>query len=316
MSMKMRAAKTPVTVDAVLGCASHLCAPHWVLALTAGRRPTVSNNSFDVSVSEGTGSALVTLCLRGAVDLDGPTFERRVTEAYQTIRSVLSTLRSSQPVRLWNHLPAIHQRMDSQRDRYMVFNSARYNAMTEWFGGSEQLAKRLPAASGVGHAGDELVIHCLAFDGPGVAVENPRQIPAFHYSKRYGPLPPCFSRATVVDHPLDGTQMLLVAGTASIRGEVSVHGGDVKRQLDETLSNLRAVVRVVRESVRHDMALTLFDEIRVYYVLPDQLREIEAEVRQAFGESTRIEMVQAQLCRSELLVEIEGVARLSTGSQS
>jgi chorismate lyase/3-hydroxybenzoate synthase len=217
---------------------------------------------------------------------------------------------------LWNHLPAIHQQMDPQRDRYMVFNSARYNVMTEWFGGPEQLSARLPAASGVGHAGDELVIHCLAFDGPGVAVENPRQIPAFHYSKRYGPLPPCFSRATVVDHPLDGSPMLLVAGTASIRGEASIHGDNVKRQLDETLSNLWAVVRVVRESVQPDKALTLFHDIRVYYVLPDQFHEIEAEVRKAFGESTRIEMVQAQLCRSELLVEIEGVARLSTGGQS
>lgn len=312
----MPVAKTPVTFDAVPAWGDAVRIPNWVSALTALRTRTSSRGCFDMSVSEGSGAALVSLCLRGAVDLDGPSFERLVTEAYQTIRSVLSTVRCNQPVRFWNHLPAIHQQMDSQRDRYMVFNSARYNAMTEWFGGSEQLAARLPAASGVGHAGDELVIHCLAFDEPGVAVENPRQVPAFHYSKRYGPLPPCFSRATVVDHPADESQMLLVAGTASIRGEVSVHGDDVKRQLDETLSNLRAVVRVVRESVRPDMALALFHDIRVYYVSPDQLHEIEAEVRKAFGESTRIEMVHAQLCRSELLVEIEGVARLSTGGQS
>ena len=32
-------------------------------------------------------------------------------------------------------------------------------------------------------------------------VENPRQIPAFRYSKRYGPIPPCFARATRIKTP-------------------------------------------------------------------------------------------------------------------
>ena len=37
------------------------------------------------------------------------------------------------------------------------------------------------------------VIHCLAADRPGAAVNNPRQVAPYHYSQRFGPLPPCFS---------------------------------------------------------------------------------------------------------------------------
>src|SRR5260370_11465816 len=155
-----------------------------------------------------------------------------MVRAYQSTRSAVAGLRHKQPVRFGNYLPAIPEPMDAQRDRYMVFNSGRFAALSEWFGGPDHLPSRLPAASGVGHYGQDLIVHCLAFDRPGQAVENPRQIPAFRYSARYGPLPPCFARATIVTDPIDANPVLLVAGTASIRGEQSVHQGDLPGQMD------------------------------------------------------------------------------------
>ena len=38
--------------------------------------------------------------------------------------------------------------------------------------------------------------HQTQNSAPGVAIENPRQTPSYHYSRRYGPRPPCFARAT------------------------------------------------------------------------------------------------------------------------
>jgi hypothetical protein len=223
--------------------------------------------------------------------------------------------------------------------------------LNDWF----SLPDQLPAASGVGHAGRDLVIECLALPTPCAAIENPRQIPAFRYSRRFGPLPPCFSRATVIAHPNDGHRMLLVAGTASIRGEASVHQTDLTGQLNETLINLRALLEAAAafdpfdplpciqgrgkgggsgaDSANSDQAapaantpltpalspgyrgegvdLAAFTDIRIYYHSSGDAPEIDASVRNAFAPAIRMEMVQAELCRAELLVEIEGVATLS-----
>jgi len=41
----------------------------------------------------------------------------------------------------------------------------------------------------------ELTLHVLASDAPALALENPRQIPVWRYSPRFGVLPPCFAGA-------------------------------------------------------------------------------------------------------------------------
>ena len=119
-------------------------------------------------------------------------------------------------------------------DRYMVFNAGRHDAYSDQCGA-------LGTASAVGIKGSDLSIHCLALEEPGTPVENPRQTPAWQYSARYGPLPPCFSRATIVD--LAGRRTLLIGGTASVVGEDSRHAGEFDAQVEETLLNLEALIR-------------------------------------------------------------------------
>ncbi len=170
--------------------------------------------------------------------------------------------------------------------------------------GVDQLPRRLPAASAVGHDGEDLVIHCLAMKAPGRNFENPRQIPAFRYSTRYGPLPPCFARATAVADPLGGGEMLLISGTASICGERSVEHNSLNGQMGQTLENLRTLL----ERAGAAAGLAAMNEVRVYHVRPEDARPIEKMIQREFHPSTRVQMVQAELCRSELLVEIEGVA--------
>jgi hypothetical protein len=50
--------------------------------------------------------------------------------------------------------------------------------------------------------------------------------------------------------------------------------------------------------------------VRVYYPRPADAEELETMARGAFGGDCRVEMRRADLCRAELLVEIEGVAEL------
>ena len=200
-------------------------------------------------------------------------------------------------VRVWNGLPGIHDPLGEERDRYRVFNAGRFDALTAAFGGREGLRQFTPAASAVGHAGRDLVVHALAMREPGRAVENPDQVPAYDYSARFGRLPPCFARATVVG------RSLLVAGTAAIRGEASCHRGDLAAQLDLTLGNLRRLLTAAGT----DGELSRFRHVRVY--LPSTVNATRLRLGRVFG-AADVEVLTADLCRPELLVEIEGVADL------
>jgi chorismate lyase/3-hydroxybenzoate synthase len=152
----------------------------------------------------------------------------------------------------------------------------------------------------------------LATDAAGAAVNNPRQVAPYHYSQRFGPLPPCFARATRVA----SSGLLLVGGTASVRGEDSVHIDDLVSQCRETYVNLAALVsaavgKKLTPSVKLPRLLSAFRDLRVYHSDRVHAREIEQSVRTSFPNLGRLEMLHADLCRAELLVEIEGIADLS-----
>jgi hypothetical protein len=207
------------------------------------------------------------------------------------------------PVRFWNFIPAINGVNDEGLNRYMAFNQGRFDAFNQRVGNSP-LESLVPTASGVGHDGEDLLVYCLASNRPGRHFSNPRQIAPHRYSKKYGPLPPCFARATCVVAP-DNSALLLVGGTASICGEDTLHVDDLGNQIAETLRNLSALVHSVNADPQ---PLARFRELRVYYPEPTDLAAIRSELSGAFPSGARIEYVRADLCRPELLVEIEGVA--------
>jgi hypothetical protein len=241
------------------------------------------------------GFRLASVRVSEARGLTREAFQEATARAYRQIRSELTAAGAVHPVRLWNHIPGIHEPLGDGLDRYMVFNAGRYEALSDWFGGDQAFDTRVASASGVGHQGRDLVIHCLASDRAGQAMHNPRQTAPYRYSRRFGPLPPCFARATRIH---DGRKpLLLVGGTASILGEESVHLSDLARQTEETLINLAALAPLA--GYRH---------VRVYFPDPQRLDELRRLLDGAFPAADRIEWVRADLCRSELLVEIEGIA--------
>ena len=255
--------------------------------------------------------------------LDAVALERAVADAYSVLAE---SLRGSghHPVRFWNFVPGIHADMGGGRDRYMVFNAGRYTAFEEWFGQAALFTRTVPTASAVGIGGGALAIYALGGRDAGLPVENPRQVPAYRYSARYGPLPPCFARGTIV-HGLPAppgagpdAPVLLVGGTASIVGENSLHDRDPRQQALETFENLAELVAAARRQVRGveatadtpRAAFDAFTELRVYIVRDTDAPLLREMVTERFGRTARIEFAQADLCRRELLIEIEGVARL------
>lgn len=252
--------------------------------------------------------ALLTLCVERADGLPPLAFQQLACMAYNLARRVVADFGPSfHPVRIWNFLPKIRTECGDDLDRYMVFNAGRFAAMYDWYACGTEFSTSIAAATGVGHEGDDLQVHLLASAGPGRPVENPLQTPAYRYSEAYGPLPPCFARATRCE-TASGLPSLLVGGTASVKGELSLHKGDVAAQTKETLTNLRALITAAELERSGEDPLTLFDSVRVYLVKDELLEIVRPLVESVFERvgASSIEWFRADICRPELLVEIEG----------
>lgn len=248
---------------------------------------------------------LFTAVVPQAASLGADALRRSVAGAYETLGAQVRAAGKS-PIRCWNYLPDPAHVMGAGLNRYMVFNAGRYDGYRQW--DAERTARGTHAtASAVGVPGSDVTIHWLASADGGVPVENPRQMPAWRYSARYGPVPPCFARATVAR--VNGRRRLLIAGTASIVGEDSRHDRDVVAQLTETLVNLETVITSAQGSTEPQPLGRLVDA-RLYVVRPEDARLIESVVQRRCPNLRQLDTVSATLCRPELLIEIEGVAAI------
>ena len=220
--------------------------------------------------------------------------------AYREIFGVLRETEHRHLIRVWNYLPEINREADGD-ERYRLFNSARQLAFRK---SGQATVGTVPAASAVGSpAGSPISIYFLAARYPPTMIENPRQTSAYHYPPEYGRHSPIFSRACVL-HESTGTN-LFVSGTASIVGHATIHQGDVGAQTRETIANIRALLDEVNRVVgaaRYSLDGLKF---KVYVRQPSDLRAIEGALARSLKSSTPIVYLRADVCREDLLVEIE-----------
>ena len=159
-----------------------------------------------------------------------------------------------------------------------------------------------------------LVVHVLASREPGRHIENPRQMAAHRYPERYGPKSPSFARGTVAGAAWGGT--VFVSGTASIVGHESVFPGDPARQTEETMRNVEAVLDEAGVPGRGGPLGGRLGSLRVYVRFPEHQEVIRLALLASTGEVVPTAWLQAEICREELLVEIEaiGLARDRTSA--
>ena len=140
-------------------------------------------------------------------------------------------------------------------------------------------------------------------------LENPRQVAAHDYDHRYGPQSPKFSRAMAIVG--NAAAVVLVSGTASIIDSESHHVGDVAAQTRETLDNIAALISAenFRRHGQRGLGAALDDvaSLRVYVKRREDYAVVQNACRARLGDVPAVYTV-ADLCRPELLVEIEGIA--------
>jgi chorismate lyase/3-hydroxybenzoate synthase len=267
----------------------------------------------EITIRASDGAALVSVRWPEAASLGGQGVHEAARDGYGLILQRLGALGPLHAVRFWNFIPGIHAPMGAGIDRYMAFNRGRFEAFSAADPAFDPRQRRrslqpIPAATAVGHDGRDLTVHGLALAVRGRSIENPRQVPAYFYSRRFGPNPPCFSRATEVTLPGAHGRALLIAGTASVVGEESCHPGDLARQFQETTRSLESLFGAwdgEPDAAWSERLVSLRAYLPPGTAGPENARDLLAGT---FGQNAEIEVVAAHLCRSELLIEIEGVA--------
>jgi chorismate lyase/3-hydroxybenzoate synthase len=299
--------------------------PAWVgevLGEDAKDGTCVTDDGASLRVSASTAYGFVELTLPDAAALGDDAFRSAARRAYRSLVETVDA-RGLHLLRLWNYIPEIRRPAPGGSTRYELFNAGRFEGYAERHP-ERDFGHRFCAATAVGHRGPDLVLHALAGPAPGLPVENPRQRPAYRYSRRYGPVPPCFARAVRIERPLrcaDGAHSAILSGTASIVGEDTRHPGDVARQLSETLQNLAHLSRALvgETGAPPDLALdgdaarealARYTDLRAYVVRGDDAGAVLATLERRLPGLRRLEIAVADLCRPDLRVEIEGLACL------
>jgi enamine deaminase RidA (YjgF/YER057c/UK114 family) len=226
-------------------------------------------------------------------------------------------------IRQWNFVPDIlHVSQYGNRNlqHYQIFNDIR-----GLYYDPALFQQGYPAATGIGCDFGPVTIDFLAAEMKEEAVcktvHSPLQEDAYHYSedvlegdalsgqqKKQAPL---FDRAKIYTY--DDRARLIVSGTAAIEGESTVYLEDVGNQTKHTIRSILALCKT--DNVQKCMPIVdvprLFETVRVYVKNTNDLSMIRSIVESELPAKNTL-YVQADICRDNLLVEIEADLYLHT----
>ena len=236
-----------------------------------------------------------------------PMLQQAAESAYRQILGLLDKLGYPYLYRFWNYIADINVSSFGM-ERYQQFNIGRQDA---FLAHNRGVLGNAPAACALGMKEGPLGIAFIAGKAPPLNIENPRQISACQYPRQYGPRSPTFSRATLV--PIGQEAVLFISGTASIVGHETVHREDAVMQAREAMANIKAVLdEANRQSPDCEFGLADLD-YRVYIRRPADLAIVRAELARIVGGQCNAIYLQADICRTDLLLEIEAVYACKMG---
>jgi chorismate lyase / 3-hydroxybenzoate synthase len=223
--------------------------------------------------------------------------------AYAQLLETLSSTGYTHLVRVWNYFERINEE-EAGLERYKRFCVGRFNAF--------QLSRLdqafFPSACALGHSGGNLVVYALASKIQPVHFENPNQQSAYFYPAEYGPRSPSFARASAVKLD-DKNTLVFISGTASVLGHKTVYPFDVDKQLAVTFDNLDLLVSQIQKE--YASALDLVPALlKVYIRHPHDLALIQQAVNSHYPGVDAV-YLKADICRADLMLEIDGVWNLS-----
>jgi hypothetical protein len=211
-------------------------------------------------------------------------------------------------VRQWNYLEDIVG-FDGEDQKYQEFNNVR----SKFYGNSFE-DTGYPAATGIGMNRGGLIIEFVAVKSDEFEtspVDNPEQISAHSYSENVLVGEECiikttpkFERARFFE--LFNKKLIFISGTASITGEKTVGVGDPVKQTEITISNIqRLYSNDILKNISDEKLQSRFGHARIYVKNRNDYSAIKKVFEFHFGDQPVVYII-ADICRPDLLVEIEG----------
>lgn len=217
-------------------------------------------------------------------------------------------------VRQWNYIPRIcfvEQRNGVLIQHYQSFNEVRHTYYQKF-----RTKGCFPAATGIGQELGNFMLDFIAFHCKqscnDLKVESPLQRNPYQYGqevlvgttiqKKHAPE---FERARIL--VFADEMRILVSGTASIEGEITTDKDSVERQTHSTIRNIESLISKENLCTQYPSLIfsaTRFVYLRAYVKYREDIPLVKTIVKQKFGEVPVI-VVQAEICRCDLLVEIE-----------
>ncbi len=234
-------------------------------------------------------------------DVTGHTVEQQSVAVFRLVDGLLKKegFPANTIIRQWNYIEQI-TRFDGEDQHYQSFNNARseFYATVNWTNG-------YPAATGIGaNLGGILIdLDAVVFTSPDACatpIDNKLQVAAHAYSNqvlevaRKKKTTPKFERAKSMTFA--GRRLVYISGTAAIRGEESLKGVGLERQLHITMENITQLTGDARLVIA-----------RVYLKYKEDYAEA-ARLMDGYGLNIPVSYMWADVCRDELLIEIEGIA--------
>lgn len=242
--------------------------------------------------------------------------------SFELAEQILTTegLRFSDIVRQWNYIAQITKNIEvdgKTSQHYQIFNDVR----SKYYGKAD-FENGYPAATGIGMDWGGVVIDFVAASPDAlqsVGIKSPVQFDAYTYSKEvlaenctmsdFCRTTPKFERARLVD--VCGAKWIFISGTAAIVGQESDHEHSVEHQTEMTIDNIRRLISA--ENIRRFGIEAASDPdinyLRVYVKYKADFEAVKQICRRHFA-TIPLSFVVADVCRPELLVEIEGHAAL------
>ena len=222
--------------------------------------------------------------------------------AYNLIFKTIKESKCPYISRVWNHIPNVNEYADGM-ERYIKFCHGRSESFQKY-------GNIYPAATGIGCHGDSICIYMISTTkNINTYIENPNQTPAYKYPPKYGIKPPSFSRAAYTDN-CSGKGILYISGTASIIGHETVHTDDIVKQCETTIDNIRVLIsntNLNSYGIKNSYILENVDCIKEYIRNDEDFETVRDICCKAFLPDKSIAYLKADICRNDLLVEIEGI---------
>ena len=217
--------------------------------------------------------------------------------AYRRLGAWLAAAPTPNVLRIWNFLDAINDGVGDS-ERYREFCGGRAEGMRGMFD------RGYPAATAIGVRDGRRVlrVYWIAARVAGVALENPRQVSAWRYPRQYGPTAPTFARAM---HAPTASPQLYVSGTAAIVGHASHHLGDFAAQTAETLENFSSLLAAAGFAPKTHFGRR--SVLKVYVRRGADAGSAAALLAERLPTGTPLLLLHGDICRRELLIEIDGL---------